>query len=56
LIIGIGGSFFVGPAALKAGSLVFTGTIPIWGTELPAIATASVFGIVLNLVFEAFRK
>ncbi|MCR4398772.1 MAG: xanthine permease, partial [Firmicutes bacterium] len=54
LVIGIGGSFFADPAALKAGSLVFTGTIPIWGMQLPAIATASVFGILLNLVFEVF--
>ncbi|MGE5484465.1 MAG: uracil-xanthine permease family protein [Ignavibacteriales bacterium] len=56
LVIGIGGSFFTDPAALKAGTLAFTGTIPIWGMQLPAIATASVFGMALNLVFEAFKK
>ncbi|NPV71419.1 MAG: xanthine permease [Firmicutes bacterium] len=54
LVIGIGGSFFADPGALKAGAVSFTGTIPIWGMELPAIATASVFGILLNLVFKAF--
>lgn len=39
LVIGIGGSAFTG------------GNIPMFGYELPAIATAAVFGIVLNLIF-----
>ncbi|HLN59916.1 MAG TPA: solute carrier family 23 protein [Symbiobacteriaceae bacterium] len=54
LVIGIGGSFFPDPAALAAGKLVFTGELPIsvlGMSGLPAIATASVLGILLNLVF-----
>jgi uracil permease len=52
LVIGIGGSFFPDPAALKAGSLVFTGELPIPALgNPPAIATASVVGILLNLLF-----
>jgi uracil permease len=43
LIIGIGGSFAFP-----------NGMIPMGGAQLPAIATAAVFGIVLNLVFEFF--
>jgi uracil permease len=39
LIIGIGGNTFEG------------GNIPIWGMEVPAIASAAVAGIVLNLLF-----
>jgi uracil permease len=39
LVIGIGGDTFEG------------GNIPIFGTELPAIASAAVAGIVLNIVF-----
>ncbi len=42
LIIGLGG------AAMP------NGMIAIGGLQLPAIATASIFGIVLNLVFELF--
>ncbi len=41
LVIGLGGNQFEG------------GNIPIFGMELPAIATAAVAGIVLNLVFLA---
>jgi Xanthine/uracil permeases len=42
LTIGIGGSFaFPG------------GMIPVFGLQLPAIATASIFGIVLNLLLNA---
>ncbi len=44
LVIGIGGSF------------VGDGTIPIFGVGVPAIATASVFGILLNLVLNLGRK
>ena len=45
LIIGIGGTFgFPG------------GMIPFFGAKLPAIATAAVWGIVLNLVLEATKK
>ncbi|HWI64902.1 MAG TPA: solute carrier family 23 protein [Symbiobacteriaceae bacterium] len=52
LVIGIGGSFFTDPEALKAGKLVFTGNLPIPALGYPpAIATASVLGILLNLVF-----
>jgi uracil permease len=43
LVIGIGGSFAFP-----------NGMIQIGGANLPAIATAAVFGIVLNLVFELF--
>ncbi len=39
LVIGIGGSMFPG------------GNIPLFGQQLPAIATAAVFGIGLNLAF-----
>ncbi|HEX6988846.1 MAG TPA: solute carrier family 23 protein [Bacillota bacterium] len=39
LVIGLGGSAFEG------------GNIPIWGFQLPAIATAAVAGILLNLIF-----
>jgi uracil permease len=41
LILGIGGSFGFGGS----------GIIPLFGLELPAIATASIVGILLNLVF-----
>ncbi len=52
LVIGIGGSFFADPTALKAGQLVFTGELPIsFLGNPPAIATASVLGILLNLIF-----
>ncbi len=44
LIIGIGGSFING------------GMIPIFGAEIPAIATASIVGIILNLVLSIGRK
>ncbi|MCR4403494.1 MAG: xanthine permease [Firmicutes bacterium] len=43
LVIGIGGSFAFP-----------NGMIPAFGMNLPAIATAAIFGIVLNLVFEFF--
>ncbi len=43
LVIGIGGSFAFP-----------NGMIPIFGVNLPAIATAAVFGIVLNLIFNIF--
>lgn len=43
LIIGIGGSFAFP-----------NGMIPVFGFHLPAIATAAVFGILLNLVFLLF--
>ena len=46
LVIGIGGSFgFAGD-----------GMIPIFGLELPAIATAAIFGILLNLLFLIGKK
>ena len=44
LIIGIGGDTFEG------------GNIPAFGTELPAIASAAVAGIVLNLLFLIFDR
>lgn len=44
LVIGLGGNQFEG------------GNLPIFGMQLPAIATAAVVGIVLNLVLVAFRK
>ncbi|MGE5455981.1 MAG: solute carrier family 23 protein [Ignavibacteriales bacterium] len=45
LIIGLGGSFnFDG------------GTIPIFGTELPALATTAVVGIILNLALSIGEK
>jgi uracil permease len=45
LVIGIGGSFgFAG------------GMIPFFGTQLPAIATAAIVGIVLNLVLQIGRE
>ncbi|HEY8416364.1 MAG TPA: solute carrier family 23 protein [Thermaerobacter sp.] len=44
LVIGLGGNAFEG------------GNIPIWGMQLPAIATAAVAGILLNLVFLAFDR
>jgi uracil permease len=52
LVIGIGGSFFTDPAALAAGKLVFTGELPLPALgNPPAIATASVLGILVNLLF-----
>ena len=54
LVIGIGGSFFADPAALAKGTLSFTGELPINLLGIhnpPAIATAAVVGIVLNLIF-----
>jgi uracil permease len=45
LIIGIGGSFGFP-----------NGMIPFFGAQLPAIATAAVFGIVLNLALSIGRK
>ncbi|HWI63690.1 MAG TPA: solute carrier family 23 protein [Symbiobacteriaceae bacterium] len=44
LVIGLGGNQFEG------------GNLPIFGMKLPAIATAAVAGILLNLVLVAFRK
>lgn len=44
LVIGLGGNQFEG------------GNLPIFGMQLPAIATAAVVGILLNLVLVAFRK
>jgi len=44
LIIGIGGSFING------------GMIPMFGIEFPAIATAAVVGIVLNLILSIGKK
>ena len=44
LVIGIGGSFING------------GMIPVFGLEIPAIATASIFGILLNLLISAGKK
>lgn len=53
LVIGIGGSFFPDPVQLAAGQLSFTGNLPIPALHNPpAIATAAVLGIVLNLLFE----
>lgn len=43
LIIGIGGSY------------INNGMIPMFGIEMPAIATASVFGIILNLILSFGR-
>ncbi|GHU69416.1 putative uracil permease [Clostridia bacterium] len=45
LIIGIGGSFGFP-----------NGMIPVFGAQLPAIATAALFGIILNLVLSVNRK
>ncbi|HLO03323.1 MAG TPA: solute carrier family 23 protein [Symbiobacteriaceae bacterium] len=44
LVIGIGGNQFA------------DGALPVFGTKLPAIATAAIFGILLNLVFLIFKK
>ncbi|GAB6876538.1 uracil-xanthine permease family protein [Thermaerobacter litoralis] len=44
LVVGLGGNAFEG------------GNIPIWGMKLPAIATAAVAGILLNLIFLAFDR
>lgn len=45
LVIGLGGTYgFAG------------GMIPFFGTKLPAIATASIFGILLNLLLSIGRK
>ncbi len=44
LVIGLGGSY------------VFNGMIPFFGGKLPAIATAALFGIVLNLVLSIGKK
>jgi uracil permease len=44
LIIGIGGTFSFG------------GMIPFFGVKLPAIATASIFGIILNLILNIGEK
>lgn len=45
LIIGLGGSFAFGD-----------GMIPIFGLKLPAIATAALFGILLNLLLSIGKK
>jgi uracil permease len=45
LIIGLGGSFGFP-----------NGMIPVFGAKLPAIATAAVWGIVLNLILAATKK
>jgi len=37
------------------GQTVFSGVIPFFGTELPALATAAIFGILLNL-FLSIKK
>jgi uracil permease len=51
LVIGLGGAFgFVSNGAPDGGM------IPIFGIQLPAIATAAVFGIVLNLLLSIGRK
>jgi uracil permease len=44
LVLGIGGDTFEG------------GNIPIFGWELPAIATSAVTGIVINLIFVIFDR
>lgn len=44
LVIGIGGNQFA------------DGALPVFGMKLPAIATAAVFGILLNLIFLVFKK
>jgi uracil permease len=45
LIVGLGGSFgFEG------------GMIPIFGAQLPAIATAAIFGIIMNLILSIGKK
>lgn len=46
LIVGVGGSFGFGG----------TGMIPIFGAQLPAIATAAVLGIVFNLLLSFGKK
>ncbi len=46
LIVGVGGSFAFGG----------TGMIPIFGVEIPAIATAAVLGIVFNLLLSIGKK
>lgn len=51
LVIGLGGSYgFVSSGSPDGGM------IPIFGAQLPAIATAAIFGIVLNLVLSIGRK
>lgn len=51
LVIGLGGSYgFVSTGSPDGGM------IPIFGVQLPAIATAAIFGIVLNLVLSIGRK
>ena len=44
LVLGIGGDTFEG------------GNIPIFGWELPAIATSAVAGIFINLIFVIFDR
>jgi uracil permease len=46
LVIGVGGTFGFGGS----------GMIPMFGAQLPAIATAAIVGIVLNLVLSIGRK
>ncbi|MGE5675322.1 MAG: uracil-xanthine permease family protein [Mycobacterium leprae] len=56
LVIGIGGSFYPDPALLAKGQLAFTGNLPIPALgNPPAIATAAVLGILLNLLFTYVR-
>lgn len=51
LVIGLGGSYgFVSNATPDGGM------IPFMGMQLPAIATAALFGIVLNLILSIGRK
>lgn len=44
MVIGIGGQY------------AFGGVIPFFGAELPALATAAIFGIVLNLILNIGKK
>lgn len=55
LVIGIGGSFFGNQVDPARDMAFFTGNIPIFGMELPAIATAAIVGILLNLLFVLFK-
>lgn len=50
MIIGIGGSF------LSVNGVSTNGMIPFFGIKLPAIATAAIVGILLNLVLQIGKK
>jgi len=54
LIVGLGGN--MGSDTTSNGSVAFGGNIPFFGLQLPAIATAAILGIILNLIYLLVDK